>query len=37
MEPGARIVTRRQEVREGRSFNPYECPMAVEQVVAGAN
>src|SRR5437867_956038 len=35
MDPWYRIVTPRQEVREGRSFNPDEFAIALEQVVAG--
>ncbi|MCY3788288.1 MAG: DUF499 domain-containing protein [Gemmatimonadetes bacterium] len=35
MEPWYRIVTLRQEVREGRSFSPDEFAIALEQVVAG--
>ena len=35
MEPWYRTVTPRQEVREGRSFNPDEFAIALEQVVAG--
>ncbi len=35
MEPWYRIVTPRKEVREGRSFNPDEFAIALEQVVAG--
>lgn len=35
MEPWYRMVTPRQEVREGRSFNPDEFAIALEQVVAG--
>lgn len=36
MEPWYRVVTPRKEVREGRSFNPDEFAIALEQVVAGA-
>lgn len=35
MEPWYKIVTPRKEVREGRSFNPDEFAIALEQVVAG--
>ncbi len=35
LEPWYKIVTPRQEVREGRSFNPDEFAIALEQVVAG--
>lgn len=35
MEPWYRVVTPRKEVREGRSFNPDEFAIALEQVVAG--
>lgn len=35
MEPWYRIVTPRPEVRAGRSFNPDEFAIALEQVVAG--
>ncbi len=35
MEPWYRVVTARKEVREGRSFNPDEFAIALEQVVAG--
>lgn len=35
MEPWYKIVTPRPEVREGRSFNPDEFAIALEQVVAG--
>ena len=34
MEPWYKIVTLRQEVREGRSFSPDEFAIALEQVVA---
>src|SRR4051812_29336339 len=34
MEPWYKIVTPRREVREGRSFNPDEFAIALEQVVA---
>ncbi len=32
MEPWYRVVTPRKEVREGRSFNPDEFAIALEQV-----
>src|SRR2546422_9343636 len=35
MEPWYKITTPRTEVREGRSFNPDEFAIALEQVVAG--
>jgi len=35
MEPWYKVVTPRREVREGRSFNPDEFAIALEQVVAG--
>src|SRR6266496_3204921 len=35
MEPWYKIATPRKEVREGRSFNPNEFAIALEQVVAG--
>jgi predicted AAA+ superfamily ATPase len=35
MEPWFKIVTPRKEVREGRSFNPDEFAIHLEQVVAG--
>jgi hypothetical protein len=35
MEPWYKVATPRQEVREGRSFNPDEFAIALEQVVAG--
>ncbi|MBC7337575.1 MAG: AAA family ATPase, partial [Clostridia bacterium] len=35
MEPWYRVVWPRKEVREGRSFNPDEFAIALEQVVAG--
>jgi hypothetical protein len=35
MEPWYRVTTPRPEVREGRSFNPDEFAIALEQVVAG--
>ena len=34
MEPWYRVATPRKEVREGRSFNPAEFAIALEQVVA---
>ncbi len=36
MEPWYRVVTARKEVREGRSFNPDEFAIHLEQVVSGA-
>src|SRR5512139_809673 len=35
MEPCYKVTTPRKEVREGRSFNPDEFAIALEQVVAG--
>jgi hypothetical protein len=35
MEPWYKVVTPRSEVREGRSFNPDEFAIALEQVVGG--
>ncbi len=35
MDPWYKVVTPRKEVREGRSFNPNEFAIALEQVVAG--
>ncbi len=35
MDPWYRVTTPRKEVREGRSFNPDEFAIALEQVVAG--
>jgi len=35
MEPWYRVTTPRPEVREGRSFNPDEFAIALEQVAAG--
>jgi len=35
MEPWYKVTTPRREVREGRSFNPDEFAIALEQVVAG--
>ena len=35
MDPWYKVVTLRQEVREGRSFSPDEFAIALEQVVAG--
>lgn len=37
MEPWYRVVRPRPEVREGRSFNPDEFAIALEQVVAGTS
>ncbi len=34
MEPWYKIVEPRKEVREGRAFNPDECAIALDQVVA---
>ena len=34
MEPWYKVATPRKEVREGRSFNPDEFAIALEQVVA---
>jgi hypothetical protein len=36
MEPWYKVATPRKEVREGRSFNPDEFAIALEQVVAGS-
>jgi hypothetical protein len=36
MEPWYRVAAPRKEVREGRSFNPDEFAIALEQVVAGS-
>jgi hypothetical protein len=36
MDPWYKLVTPRKEVREGRSFNPDEFAIALEQVVAGS-
>jgi len=36
MEPWYKVTTPRAEVREGRSFNPDEFAIALEQVVAGS-
>ena len=36
MEPWYKLVTPRKEVREGRSFNPDEFAIALDQVVAGS-
>jgi hypothetical protein len=36
MEPWYKVATPRREVREGRSFNPDEFAIALEQVVSGA-
>ena len=35
MDPWYKITPPRQEVREGRSFNPDEFAIGLEQVVAG--
>ncbi len=35
MDPWYKVVTLRQEVREGRSFSPDEFAIALEQVIAG--
>ena len=35
LEPWYKVVTPRREVRQGRSFNPDEFAIALEQVVAG--
>ncbi len=35
MEPWYKVATPRKEVREGRSFNPDEFAIALEQVIAG--
>ena len=35
MEPWYKVATPRAEVREGRSFNPDEFAIALEQVAAG--
>ncbi len=35
MEPWYKVATPRAEVREGRSFNPDEFAIALEQVVVG--
>ena len=35
MDPWYKIVTPRKEVREGRSFNPDEFAIALDQVVDG--
>ena len=35
VEPWYKVATPRREVREGRSFNPDESAIALEQVVAG--
>src|ERR671937_1513937 len=35
MEPWYKVAMPRREVREGRSFNPDEFAIALEQVVAG--
>ncbi len=36
MQPWYRVVQPRKEVRQGRSFNPDEFAIALEQVVAGS-
>src|SRR5690554_5415087 len=36
MEPWYKIATPRKEVREGRSFNPDEFAIHLEQVIAGS-
>src|SRR5438094_7029217 len=36
MEPWYKVATPRKEVREGRSFNPDEFAIALEQVVIGS-
>lgn len=35
MEPWYKVATPRKEVREGRSFNPDEFAIHLEQVVGG--
>ncbi len=35
MEPWYKVATPRKEVREGRTFNPDQFTIALEQVVAG--
>ena len=35
LDPWYRVAQPREEVREGRSFNPDEFAIALEQVVAG--
>ena len=35
IDPWYRVVTPRKEVREGRSFNPDEFAIALDQVVDG--
>ena len=35
MEPWYKVATPRKEVREGRTFNPDEFTIALEQVVVG--
>src|SRR5437879_4415770 len=35
LDPWYKIATPRKEVREGRSFNPDEFAIALEQVIAG--
>ncbi len=36
LDPWYKVAMPRKEVREGRSFNPDEFAVAVEQIVAGA-
>lgn len=36
MEPWYKIATPRQEVRDGRSFDPNEFAIALEQVVSAS-
>ncbi len=36
LQPWYRVVTLREEVREGRSFSPDEFAIALEQVVSGS-
>ena len=35
MQPWYKVVVPRKEVRQGRSFNPDEFAIALEQVVSG--
>jgi len=35
MEPWYKVATPRPEGREGRSFNPYEFAIQLEQVIRG--
>jgi hypothetical protein len=37
MEPWYKVVQPRDEVREGRSFNPDEFAIALQQAVAGGD